>query len=436
MDDVYSPRIRANNRSVPEPEHVGRVLLVEDSRAVASVLIASLNRLDGIECDLATSYAEARDLLALRADEYFVAVAGLNLPDAPNGEVVGAIQRAGLRVIVLTGHLDEARRQDMFQRGVADYVVKDSQASIGHVARLVERMARSGGTQVLVVDDSDSFRHYLASLLQQHGYQTLTACDGVEGVETLQANPDIRLVVTDYTMPRMDGLAMILEMRKSHNPDELAIIGISESAKPGILARFLKGGASDYLKKPFCVEELYCRIDQHIDTLWAINQAREAANRDFLTRLYNRRYFFEHAQLLYQRAQRGEIPVVAAMIDADHFKRINDTFGHKTGDDALRAIAAVLTRLAGDGGLVARLGGEEFVLLQSADGDLEPADCLEAIRQGIEQIEVVSEGQRVPITVSIGATQRVEASLDHMLALADRAVYGAKAHGRNRVVIL
>lgn len=417
--------------------HAGsRVLLVEDSRAIASVLQASLSTLDGIECDLARSLAEAEAALNARAGDYFVAVVGLNLPDAPHGEVVETVQRAGLRVIVLTGHLDETRRRQMFDRGVADYVVKDSLASIEHVNRLVERMARTRDVQILVVDDSASFRHYLANLLQQHGYRTLTAGDGREGLAILDANPGIQLVLTDYVMPHMDGLAMILEMRKRRNPDELAIIGLSESTKPGILARFLKGGASDYVKKPFCVEEFYCRVDQNIDMLGAIRKARDAANRDFLTQLYNRRYFFEHAETLYRQAVEGTAQILIAMIDADRFKQINDGFGHQTGDEALVAIAGALRRLSGGEGLVARFGGEEFALLRLLGGGQDPADSLEAIRRGVEQIELHCDGRRVAISVSIGATRELGSSLDHMLATADRAVYQAKQQGRNRVVIL
>lgn len=97
-------------------------------------------------------------------------------------------------------------------------------------------------------------------------------------------------------MPGIDGLEMTVQMRKLRDTEELAIIGVSETAKAGVLARFLKSGASGYLKKPFCVEEFYCRVDQNIDMFCLIQQARGLASRDFLTRLYNRRSFFEIAQ--------------------------------------------------------------------------------------------------------------------------------------------
>jgi len=411
------------------------VLLVEDSRAIASVLAAGINAFDGITCVVAGTFAEARGLLQTNAQAFFVAVLDLNLPDAPDGEIIDLVQEAGIPIIVLTGNVDASQRDAMFARGVADYVVKDSLVGIDYVARLVNRLAHNGAARVLVVDDSRAFRTYLCSLLQQHGYATLSARDGIEGLEVLRANPEIRLVITDYNMPRMDGLKMVSEMRKAHSQDELSIIGISNSADPETLARFLKGGASDYLHKPFSIEEFYCRVDQNVDMLRIIRRARDAANRDFLTGLYNRRRFFEKAEQLHRRATKGELQIVVAMIDADHFKNINDTFGHQVGDDALVEIAATLRDQVGSSGLVARFGGEEFVCLHVLDGTVDPLECLDQIRLGIAAIELYSDGRRVAVTASIGATQALHGNLDQMLAAADRAVYAAKKAGRNRVEI-
>ena len=411
------------------------VLLVENSRALASVVAASLNAIDGVDCVLATTLAGARREINADVSRFFVAVVCLNLADAPDGEIVDVLKEAGLRVIVLTGFLDDERRASMFGRGVADYVVKDNLAGIDYVSRAVARMHRNLDTRVLVVDDTRTFREYASGLLQQHGYQTLSARDGVEGLEILDAHPDVRVVVTDYLMPRMDGVAMVQEMRKLRSADDLAIIAISESAKAGVLARFLKSGANDFLRKPFCVEEFYCRIDQNIDMLRAVLDARRLANCDFLTGLYNRRYFFEHAGRLHDRAVAGEIGIIAAMIDIDHFKRINDTYGHHGGDEALVAVADCLAAQTRSSGLIARFGGEEFAFVGVISDGVEPATCLEGIRQGIADIGLVLDGQPERITASIGATQTLGNDLDAMLAIADGAVYQAKEQGRDRVVI-
>ncbi len=414
-----------------------RVLVVEDSRAIASLLVSSIDRIEGVTPVHAGTLQETRALLAEEADDIFVAVLDLNLPDAPRGEVVDAVQAYGIPVIILTGSLDPDKRQALFRRNIADYVSKRSLSGVDSVVRLVERIWVNREHVILVVDDSAAQRNYLRVLLHNHGYRTLEAADGQEGLDRLAEHPEIRLVITDYNMPRLNGLQMLEEIRRKRSADELAVIAISGVGEAGILPSFLKSGANDFLGKPFEIEELYCRIDQNLDMLRHVAQARDAANRDYLTRLYNRRYFFEHAEALHARALRGEIRLMVAMVDADHFKSINDTHGHRVGDEALKAIAGVLQTFSGRDGFPARFGGEEFVCIQMLAEDQHPGECLERLRAAMEAITLFTpEGKHVPITVSIGATCNPQGSIDQMLELADEAVYLAKAGGRNQVVVL
>jgi len=402
------------------------VLLVENSRALASAVVASLGVVEGIDVLLATTLAQACREIEQDPSRFFVAVVCLNLADAPDGEIVDELQRIGLPVIVLTGFLDDKRRTAMFERGVADYVVKDNMAGIEYVARAVARMYRNRNTKVLVVDDTRTFREYASSLLEQHGYRTVCARDGVEALETLKADTEIRVVVTDYQMPRMDGLAMVQEMRKVRSADDLAIIAMSNSTDAGVLARFLKSGANDFLHKPFGIEEFYCRIDQNVDMLQAVVDARRLANCDFLTGLYNRRYFFEHARRLHDQARAGDLRIFAAMIDIDHFKRINDTHGHHGGDEALVAVADCLAASTRNAGLIARFGGEEFAFIGAVGNTGDPMASLERIRSRIAAIDLELDGRAVRITASVGATLEPGTDLDAMLAVADAAVYQAK----------
>lgn len=419
------------------PRDGNRVLLVEDSRAIASVLCSRIGQLPGLDCVHVTNMQDAQACLEEWSDQVFVAVLDLNLPDAPDGEIVDLVQGYDIPVIVLTGSVDDRRRQYFIERQVADYVSKNHPTGIDIVVRLIDRMQDNRHSQILVVDDSPAQRDYACSLLYRHGYQTVQAGNGAEGLRMLEEHPGIRLVLADYSMPRMDGLSMVQEMRRDWSPDELSIIGISGVGEKGILARFLKSGANDFLTKPFETEELFCRIDQNLDMLRHVREARDAANRDFLTRLYNRRYFFEQAAKLHARASRGELRLMIAMVDADHFKKINDAHGHQTGDEALVAMAEVLKRHAGTNGFPARFGGEEFVWIQVLEPDQDPDACLNAVREDMAAIELHGPvGEPVPLSVSIGGTITPSTSIDHMLAIADQGVYLAKAQGRNRVVIL
>ncbi|RMG34273.1 MAG: diguanylate cyclase [Gammaproteobacteria bacterium] len=427
----------SDSREPTSPRSGHKVLIVEDSKAIASLLHASIGQIEGIDVLLAGDLAETRRLLAASGDEIFVAVLDLNLPDAPDGEVVDEVQALGIPVIILTGQVDDEKRKALFRRNIADYISKGNLGGVGAAVKLVERIWHNRESQILVVDDSPSQRSLLCALLHNHGYQTLEAGNGQEGLKLLQAHPGIRLVLTDHHMPVMDGLSMTGQIRRFRSGDELAIIALSGAEEETLLPRYLKSGADDFLRKPFEIEELYCRIDRNLDMLRHIAEARDAANRDYLTGLYNRRYFFSRAVSLHEQAMRGKVELMAAMIDADHFKAINDTHGHHVGDLALKAMARVLQDFAEEGGFPSRFGGEEFVCLQVIREGVDPAARLESLRAAVEAIELRGEGgQRVPLTVSIGGTTFAGNNIDEMLGVADEAVYLAKTQGRNRVVIL
>jgi len=412
------------------------VLIVEDSKAIGSLLKVNIKQLAGIEAKLVTTLKDAKALLDEEAGCFYVAVLDLNLPDAPNGEIVDLVQSYNIPVIVLTGSLDPSMRDQMFNKQVADYVVKHHFSGIEYVIKLVDRLYANRDRKILVVDDSASFRLYLEALLQNHGYRTITASNGLEGLQTLKAHSDISLVVTDYNMPEMDGMAMTEEIRMIRSRDDLAIIALSDARVEGLSTRLLKNGASDFLAKPFQIEEFYCRVDQNLDMIRYICQARDAANRDFLTRCYNRRYFFDYVEKVYQQAQQGELQIAVAMVDADHFKQVNDVHGHQIGDDALIAIANAMEHTLDSSGLLARFGGEEFVILLILSPGQIPRDILEKVRLAIEQIDLRNGAAQVPLTASIGCTSDLCGDIEQMLAKADEAVYQAKEAGRNRVVCI
>jgi len=413
-----------------------RVLVVEDSKAISSLLCASIELLPGLAVTCAANFAEAQQLLATGPEQYFLAVLDLNLPDAPNGEIVDLVQGHGIPVIVLSAAFDEDRRRTLFEKNIVDYVDKQQLSGVEYVIKLIERIYASRKLRVLVVDDSASFRSYAEILLQNHGYRTCTAANGTDALSVLQAASDIRLVVTDYHMPVMDGLEMVRQIRLTKSREQLAIIGISDNRNPEVSIRFLKAGASDFLAKPFQLEEFYCRVDQNLDMLRLLQEARDAADRDFLTKVYNRRYFFKHAELHYQRAVEGDYAIAVAMIDVDHFKAINDTYGHQFGDRALQALAALLTEVAAGNGMVARFGGEEFVYLRLLDANTLADQLMEELRHVVSQLEQRHNTTTVSMTVSVGVTENIDGDFDQMLARADQAVYLAKEAGRNCVMVV
>ena len=420
--------------SMPEQGR-SKVLIVDDSKSVRRLLCSTIYKAVGTEIETAHDMWTAKQLLARDPERFYIAIVDLTLPDAQGGEIIDYIQNHGVPVVVLTGTLDDKVRDIMVAKNIIDYFVKSNTSEVEHVADLVYRVYHNRFVKVLIVDDSRSYRYYLRSLLTAHQYQVLEATDGLEAVKILEQNPDIRLVITDFYMPEMNGLELIARIRKRKSRNELAILGISEAGEARLPAKLLKTGANDFITKPILVEEFYLRVTASIDTIEQIRKIRELAIRDYLTRTYNRRYLFDAGNRLYENAKRGNLTLAAAMIDADHFKAINDNYGHHVGDLVLKGIANVLTTELRQSDIVARFGGEEFCVL-ATKVDTRVAEVLfERIRQHIEDMVIKFDDREVKITVSIGITLALNKSLADMVNCADEALYQAKENGRNRVVI-
>ncbi len=435
-EDFITGRIERLTGQTPSKSLRNQVLVVEDSRAILNVIAAFLDRINGVESVLAMSLAEVEKHLATEAGRFFCAVLDLNLPDAPDGEVVDVVRKHNIPIIVLTGVMDEGVRQVMRDKLVLEYVVKREMREIEHVAYLVGRLYENQQVKVLVVEDTALFRKYLKGLLENYQYQVLTAENAHDGLQMLSDHPDISLVVADYNMPEMDGAAMIRIIREKYRREDLAIIGISNAANSAVTVRLLKAGANDFIAKPFEMEEFYCRVTQNTNMMSYMRMIKDAVIRDFLTKVYNRRYLFELAETFYANAQRKLITIAVAMIDVDHFKNINDTYGHSMGDHALVKIASTLEDTLRKSDVVARVGGEEFVCIALLKKEEEALPLFEKVRAALEAIELHTEnGERVSITASIGVTSRLCETFEDMLKLADSAVYAAKETGRNRVVV-
>ncbi len=411
-----------------------RLLIVEDSRTFSQMLARRVTGELGFEVVVASSRAAAEALLARDAD-FFAALLDINLPDAPQGEVVDLVLAHGIPSIVFTGEMDDALRERFWSKHIVDYVLKQNMENVQYMLALVERLYKNPGIPVLVVDDSRSARHMVAGLLRAHRYEVLEAGDGNEALAQVAARPDLKLVITDFNMPGMDGFELTRQIRRDHPKDSLAIIGLSGAGEAPISARFLKSGANDFLRKPFLTEEFYTRVTQNLELLEHIERIKDLANKDFLTRLFNRRHFFTAGERALAALRKAGRPVALAMLDIDHFKSVNDTHGHDAGDMVLRHLAAVLSSRFGPECILARLGGEEFCVLAPGLAPDAALDCFEGLRKAIEASPARCAGVDIPFTASLGVCCRALPSLDEMVREADRALYASKNAGRNRVTL-
>ncbi|WP_246129206.1 diguanylate cyclase [Colwellia demingiae] len=409
-----------------------RLLIVEDSKPIATV-IKQIARSLKFDVVIATDLAQVENILSTDTD-FFAATIDYALPDALDGEAIACVLSHGIPSIVMTGKMDDETRQKILSQPVIDYIPKENSQAFLYLKRVLHWQQTNNKNTILVVDDSSSARNHIVELLKRRNFNVITANNGVQALEKLAQHKNIKMVITDLEMPAMDGIELTNEIRRVYTREQLAVIGISGASSGIHSARFIKNGADDFLRKPFCPEEFYCRITQNIESLNNIAKIQHAANTDYLTDLANRRAFFRSAESRIKEYINKKVPYCLAMIDVDFFKKVNDTYGHDIGDQVLKVIALYMRKHFG-AGLTARLGGEEFaVLLHGLDTDY-LHNKLDDFRREIAVSAIPAGDTSISITLSLGVVFDSLDEFSKQMNEADNALYAAKENGRNQIVV-
>jgi diguanylate cyclase (GGDEF)-like protein len=409
---------------------MNKILLIEDSMMISRALSANIRKELNVEVDSAYTLADAKARLASNHD-YFAALVDLTLPDAPDGEALDEVLQWHIPAIVMTASFSEEKRDELLERGLVDYIIKDSKTSFNYVVSLLRRLYLNQFISVLVVEDSFTGMQFVTKQLRRWLLTVHEAADGAEALAILNKHPEIRMILADYHMPVMNGMELVKALREKKDKEELAIIGISAINEKSLSARFIKYGANDFLTKPFAPEELQCRINHNLETLELLAKLRETTYRDYLTQLFNRRYLFEKAEKQFRAAKSAGHPITMGVMDIDHFKRINDAHGHHAGDTVLRTISALFSEHFPDC-ITFRLGGEEFGLIMLNIPFEVALTRIEQFQQDLKDTPM-DLGHPVYVTASFGVTDELADQLDEMLQAADRLLYQAKQQGRDRI---
>jgi two-component system, cell cycle response regulator len=297
--------------------------------------------------------------------------------------------------------------------------------------------------RVLVADDDAMFRKILQHWLEAWGYEVTVAEDGAIAWDLLQQSIAPQLLIVDWMMPKITGLELCRNIRaRNTTPYQYILLATAKDAKQDMVMG-LEAGADDYLTKPFDKSELRARLRacnriltlQH-DQLQTQEQLRFQATHDPLTRVLNRGAILEGLRRELERSARATTPTGLLMLDIDHFKKINDTHGHLTGDAALIEVTQRILRAVRSYDAVGRYGGEEFLIVLPGCGQDEIDQSAERIRSAVDSGPMLVNGTTLSITASLGAavTTGGVTSETVLLSAVDGALYQAKEIGRNRTV--
>ncbi len=295
--------------------------------------------------------------------------------------------------------------------------------------------------RILVAEDNAVSRLMLESLLGKWGFEVQAVTDGCRAYEALTQAGAPRLAILDWEMPGMDGVQVCRKIREIETDDPPYLIMLTSHGDRDDVVEGLDAGANDYIAKPFYRAELRARVDvgcRMLELRAQLKHARDAlayeAMHDPLTGIFNRRAILSMLRKELARAAREDKPLSVGLCDIDHFKQVNDTYGHQTGDDVLCGLVQRVQGALRSYDHFGRYGGEEFlVLVPGATGAAE-SNLYERLRAAVANDAIHTRSGAVAITVSIGVAEGTgEAAMDAVLAAADAALYRAKSEGRNRI---
>ena len=295
--------------------------------------------------------------------------------------------------------------------------------------------------KVLIAEDDPVARPTLGAFLANWGYEVTMAANGTQALEILLQDNAPRLAILDWMMPGMDGIQVCQEVRKCADPPYTYIILLTAKTQKRDLIVGLEAGADDLLRKPPYPEELRLRLlrgRRILDWQEQLLAAREAllaqATQDSLTGLWNHGAILQILERELARADRDGSRVGVLMADLDHFKSVNDSFGHLAGDAVLLEIATRMRKVVRPYDAVGRYGGEEFLIVCPGCDPIQALHLAERLRAGIGDEPVSTPSGQITLTVSVGMAVGERSLLPNsLLRAADMALYRAKHRGRNRV---
>ncbi|MFQ5462628.1 MAG: diguanylate cyclase [Phycisphaerae bacterium] len=325
-------------------------------------------------------------------------------------------------------------------------------------ASLIEATPMAHARKKLLIVERDTMEvARLGRLLGETDFEILTASNGAEALRILFAQ-GCQMVISTFDMPEMNGLELCRAIRESEGAGFVYFVLLASPSDSNVLTEAFDAGVDDYLSRPLKPQELLARLKagtralvleddlatQHLTLhkanaeLAILNQKfQELATTDELTGLHNRREAIGRLKEHWSTAQRHDLPLACIMIDIDHFKQCNDTYGHNVGDVVLRAVARVLKKTARAGEAVFRIGGEEFLVVCPGATAKEAAEGAERMRFAVESNRIDVGDTELTVTISVGVAERTPHTIhsDDLLKAADEALYQAKHFGRNLVCV-
>ncbi|AEA33310.1 diguanylate cyclase [Hippea maritima] len=418
-----------------------RVLVCDDSTFTQKMIKRELE--SSFEVVIFSDGKEAYEYLKKDPNFDFAIIDG-EMPEMNGWELIkkikGELGLIDLPVVMLTASDGDYFKNQAFDLGAFDYLKKPFKQ--GELYDYIKMFFKSDGFsagRVLVVEDSKLQNKTISHQLKEKNILPISAYSGEEALRLLLEGANVDTILLDINLPGASGFEVAKALKEDSRFNWIPIIGITATKDEEgieIMKNAFDSGVDDFLTKPYSIVEFYARIKANIHRAKLIEQLKEEAELDFLTKLYNRRLMFRFLQHHAQLSKRNGEALSFLMIDIDKFKTVNDTYGHQSGDEVLKEMANIIKENIRKSDIACRFGGEEFSVLLINISPQDACSVAEKIRNATEKTAISINGQDIHITISIGVSSLTDKDdINSFIKKADDALYKAKEAGRNRIFL-
>lgn len=426
---------RASSRSPIKPDEIRLVYLIEDDDLLAQQLAAQISHF-GYNVRIFNQIAEARS--ALKRETPAAVIADIAFPEGDKAGIkaIEETRREGIALpplIFITSRKDFQTRLEAVRTGGNAYFIKP--VDVGSLIDKLDTLTSKTQPEpfhILIVEDTPVLAAFYAYTLEEAGMVTRQVTDPMQVMDAL-ADFSPELILMDMYMPGASGDEVSKALRQQESFLSVPIVFLSGETDLGKQLAAMDLGADDFLVKPIQPHHLVAAVTTRVERYRIL---RSFMIRDSLTGLLNHTKTKELLDVEIERARRHKRDLSFAMIDLDHFKRVNDTYGHPTGDRVLKNLSRLLLQRLRKVDIVGRYGGEEFALILTDTTGADAVRVLDDIRKDLAQIRQRAENAEFTVTFSCGIASYPDfATSEAICNAADKALYRAKESGRNRVVL-
>jgi|GEM_PF-1761295 len=410
-------------------------LIVDDQKSIAQLLKQNLEKISPIPVLTCHSLSEVEQTIADTTIKIEVCLCDLNLPDAPKGETIDVLNQHQITAVVLSGTFNENIRKEMLKKQVADFVLKDSPASIDYAIKVLLNIYRNAQREILLLGkQASNYRNFLETLLKRHRYQ-VTATEQLPNLDDMDSKnlPSMILIENSTKLGSSDVMNFLSKVRQKFDSHQLPLMACEPEQNIANAIKMMKYGVNDFFNTQSSPEEIHVRIRQNIELCESYKEVEFFSQIDPLTELYNRRHFYKIGEECFQKCQYNQQQYFTIMLDIDHFKAVNDSYGHTKGDEVIRYTAQMIQTIFHNE-IVGRFGGEEFCVFGCANDSKSMTEQItQKTKLLLKTIETQSDiDTGIAYTLSAGMSFHGD-DIFQTINLADKALYYSKENGRNQV---